>query len=120
MESGTKPRGPVALTEEPFWTLSLYSVFKGALQGHDGFESATTVGRPLSRPNKEIEAPQQTGHTKSQMASTAIQNFDQKANPMHYLRSSITKAMNEMRMGTARSVHLSPPGKSSGLPTPFR
>ena len=40
----------------------------------------------------------------SPMASTGFQNFDQKANQMYNLLSSVMKAMNEMRMGTARNM----------------
>ena len=39
-----------------------------------------------------------------QMASTAFQNFDQKANQLYNLLSSVMKAMNEMRINTMRNI----------------
>lgn len=53
---------------------------------------------------KEVEAMQETVRNKRQMASTAFQNFDQKANQLYNLMSSVMKAMNEMRMGTTRNM----------------
>ena len=35
---------------------------------------------------------------------TAFQNFDQKANQLYNLLSSVMKSMNEMRMGTVRNI----------------
>ena len=53
---------------------------------------------------KEVESMQETVRNKRQMASTAFQNFDQKANQLYNLLSSVMKAMNEMRMGTVRNM----------------
>jgi hypothetical protein len=66
-------------------------------------------GKRLSRSElnqtiKDVEAMQDTIRNKRQMASTAFQNFDQKANQQYNLLSSIMKAMNEMRMGTVRNM----------------
>ena len=51
-----------------------------------------------------LESMQETVRNKRQMASTAFQNFDQKANQLYNLLSSVMKAMNEMRMGTVRNM----------------
>lgn len=53
---------------------------------------------------KEVETMQETVRSKRQMASTAFQNFDQKANQLYNLLASVMKAMNEMRMGTVRNM----------------
>ncbi len=53
---------------------------------------------------KEVEGMQETVRNKRQMASTAFQSFDQKANQLYNLLSSVMKAMNEMRMGTTRNM----------------
>ncbi len=83
----------------------LYSVFKGALQGTDGGGSVTTEPREaLLNLTKKVEAMQDTVRNKRQMATTAFQNFDQKANQMYNMLSSIMKSMNEMRMGTTRNM----------------
>jgi len=58
----------------------------------------------LSDTIKEVEAMQETVRNKRQMASNAFQNFDQKANQLYNLLSSVMKAMNEMRMGTVRNM----------------
>ncbi len=53
---------------------------------------------------REVEAMQESVRNERQMASTAFQNFDQKANQLYNLLSSVMKAMNEMRMGTVRNM----------------
>lgn len=53
---------------------------------------------------EDIEALQAEIRNKRQMASTAFQNVDQKANQAYNLLSSIMKAMNETRMGTVRNM----------------
>jgi methyl-accepting chemotaxis protein len=58
----------------------------------------------LNQALKDVEAMQEQVRNKRQMASTAFQNFDQKANQQYNLLSSIMKAMNEMRMGTVRNM----------------
>ena len=58
----------------------------------------------LNNAMKEIEAIQEQVRNKRQMASTAFQNFDQKANQQYNLLSSVMKAMNEMRKGTVRNM----------------
>jgi hypothetical protein len=58
----------------------------------------------LSDTIKEVESMQETVRNKRQMASTAFQNFDQKASQLYNLLSSVMKAMNEMRMGTVRNM----------------
>jgi hypothetical protein len=47
---------------------------------------------------------QESVRNKREMASTAFQNFDQKANQLYNLLSSVMKAMSEMRMGTVRNM----------------
>lgn len=58
----------------------------------------------LNDTQKQVESMQEQGRNKRQMASTAFQNFDQKANQTYNLLSSVMKAMNEMRMGTVRHM----------------
>ena len=53
---------------------------------------------------KEVESMQETVRNKRQMASTSFQNFDQKANQLFNMLSSVMKALNEMRMGTVRNM----------------
>jgi len=72
-------------------------------------EALTTKSKRLDRAGlndtiKEVESMQETVRNKRQMASTAFQNFDQKANQLYNLMSSVMKAMNEMRMGTVRNM----------------
>jgi hypothetical protein len=58
----------------------------------------------LSETIREIESMQESVRNEQQMAETAFQNFDQKANQLYNLLSSVMKAMNEMRMGTVRNT----------------
>lgn len=53
---------------------------------------------------KHVESMQETVRNKRQMASTSFQNFDQKANQLYNLMSSVLKATNEMRSGTVRNM----------------
>jgi methyl-accepting chemotaxis protein len=53
---------------------------------------------------KNLESMQETVRNKRQMASTAFQNFDQKANQLYNLMSSVLKSLNEMRGGTVRNM----------------
>ena len=53
---------------------------------------------------KDVESMQETVRNKRQMASTAFQNFDQKANQLYNLMSSVLKSLNEMRGGTVRNM----------------
>jgi hypothetical protein len=53
---------------------------------------------------KQLEADQETVRNKRQMASTSFQNFDQKANQLYNLMSTVLKAMNEMRSSTIRNM----------------
>jgi len=67
--------------------------------------SAQIIDRSeLSETIKEMEIQQEQIRNKRQMASTAFQNFDQKANQLYNLLSSVMKSMNEMRMGTVRNM----------------
>lgn len=78
--------------------------------GADGkLKHTTRQNEPLDRNGlsntiKELESVQETVRNKRQMASTAFQNFDQKANQLYNLLSSVMKSMNEMRMGTVRNM----------------
>jgi len=58
----------------------------------------------LNKAMKQLESQQETVRNERQMADTAFQNFDQKANQLYNLLSSVMKAMNEMRMGTVRNM----------------
>lgn len=58
----------------------------------------------LSDEIKHVESMQETVRNKRQMASTSFQNFDQKANQLYNLMSSVLKATNEMRSGTVRNM----------------
>ncbi len=58
----------------------------------------------LNEKIKQIESMQETVRNKRQLASTAFQNFDQKANQLYNMLSSVMKAMNEMRMSTVRNM----------------
>ncbi|MCJ7526115.1 MAG: hypothetical protein MUP71_12970 [Candidatus Aminicenantes bacterium] len=53
---------------------------------------------------KEVESMQETNRNKRQMASTAFENFDQNANHLFNLLSSVMKGMNEMSMGIGRNI----------------
>jgi hypothetical protein len=53
---------------------------------------------------KNVESMQETVRNKRQMASTAFQNFDQKANQLYNLMSSVLKSVNEMRSGVVRNM----------------
>jgi hypothetical protein len=53
---------------------------------------------------KNVESMQETVRNKRQMASTAFQNFDQKANQLYNLMASVMKSLNEMRGGTVRNM----------------
>ncbi len=70
-----------------------------------GGNSKKTVDRAsLNDTIKDVESMQETVRNKRQMASTAFQNFDQKANQLYNLMSSVLKVMNEMRSGTTRNM----------------
>ena len=58
----------------------------------------------LSDEIKQVESMQETVRNKRQMASTSFQNFDQKANQLYNLMSSVLKSVNEMRSGTVRNM----------------
>jgi hypothetical protein len=60
--------------------------------------------RNLQDEIKQVEQEQEKVRNKRQIATTAFQNFDQKANQLFNLLSSVMKAMNEMRMGTVRNM----------------
>ena len=51
-----------------------------------------------------FDSMQETVRNKRQMASTAFQNFDQKANQLYNLMSSVLKSVNEMRSGVVRNM----------------
>jgi hypothetical protein len=75
--------------------------------GEDGLgpKKAVQLDRTgLSNALEEIESMRKNVRNKRQMASTAFQNYDQKANQLYNLLSSVMKAMNEMRKGTVRNM----------------
>jgi hypothetical protein len=53
---------------------------------------------------RQLQKMESEVRNRRQEASTAFQNFDQKANQLYNLLSSVMKAMNEMRMGTVRNL----------------
>ncbi len=53
---------------------------------------------------REVERMRESVRNKRQMASTAFQNFDQKANQLYNLLSSVMKAMQEMRQAPVRNM----------------
>jgi hypothetical protein len=61
-------------------------------------------GEGLSETIREVEDMRETVRNKRQDATTAFENFDQKANQLYNLLSSVMKAMKEMHMGTARNM----------------
>ncbi|MEO1173473.1 MAG: hypothetical protein AAFX94_15680, partial [Myxococcota bacterium] len=67
-------------------------------------ETKTLDRAGLNDTIKDVESMQETIRNKRQMASTAFQNFDQKANQLYNLMSSVLKVMNEMRSGTTRNM----------------
>jgi len=54
--------------------------------------------------SRDVDPNTESTRNKRQLHSTAFQNFDQKANQLYNLLSSVMKAMNEMRMGTVRNM----------------
>jgi len=58
----------------------------------------------LSDAIRDAESQQEQVRNERQMVDTAFQNFDQKANQLYNLLSSVMKTMNEMRMGSARNM----------------
>lgn len=70
-----------------------------------GYPQQRTVDRAgLNDTIKDVESMQETVRNKRQMASTAFQNFDQKANQLYNLMASVLKVMNEMRSSTTRNM----------------
>lgn len=70
-----------------------------------GFPATKTVDRSgLNDTIKDVESMQETIRNKRQMASTSFQNFDQKANQLYNLMSSVLKVMGEMRSGITRNM----------------
>ena len=53
---------------------------------------------------RNLESTRESVRNKRQMARTAFQNFDQKANQLFNLLSSVMKSMKEMRMGSVRNM----------------
>jgi hypothetical protein len=53
---------------------------------------------------REVESQQETVRNKRQAASTSFQNFDQKANQLYNMLSSVMKTANEMRMSPIRNM----------------
>jgi hypothetical protein len=58
----------------------------------------------ILRTIRQLQQMEGQVRNRRQNASTAFQNFDQKANQLYNLLSSVMKAMNEMRMGTVRNM----------------
>lgn len=77
----------------------------GKVASMAGYPQAKVVDRAgLNDTIKDVEAMQETVRNKRQMASTAFQNFDQKANQLYNLMASVLKVMNEMRSSTTRNM----------------
>jgi hypothetical protein len=78
---------------------------KGEVAMAKGYPQTKTVDRAgLNDTIKDVESMQETVRNKRQMASTAFQNFDQKANQLYNLMASVLKVMNEMRSSTTRNM----------------
>lgn len=77
----------------------------GKVKAMAGYPQSRVVDRAgLNDTIKDVEAMQETVRNKRQMASTAFQNFDQKANQLYNLMASVLKVMNEMRSSTTRNM----------------
>lgn len=77
----------------------------GKVASIKGYPQGRTVDRAgLNDTIKDVESMQETVRNKRQMASTAFQNFDQKANQLYNLMASVLKVMNEMRSSTTRNM----------------
>lgn len=77
----------------------------GNVRQMSGYPTTKTVDRAgLNDTIKDVESMQESIRNKRQMASTAFQNFDQKANQLYTLMSSVLKVMNEMRGSTTRNM----------------
>ena len=95
--------------------LSLSSVYQSASVGFDGADFLNlVVEKPeLTKELMALAAKHDFEFTSEELSEaeldqvaggTAFQNFDQKANQMYNLLSSVMKSMNEMRMGTTRNM----------------
>lgn len=77
----------------------------GKVVAKEGAAQTRTLDRAgLNDTIKEVESMQEEVRNKRQMASTAFQNFDQKANQLYNLMASVLKVMNEMRSSTTRNM----------------
>jgi|MDTC01.3.fsa_nt_gb hypothetical protein len=77
----------------------------GEIQKLKGASETKELDRAgLNDEMKHVESMQETIRNKRQMASTSFQNFDQKANQLYNLMSSVLKSVNEMRSGTVRNM----------------
>ena len=76
------------------------------LKGEVSFPAGrrTKVLSELSKAIRGLESMKTEVRNKRSMSSAAFQNFDQKANQLYNLLSSVMKAMNEMRSGTIRNM----------------
>jgi hypothetical protein len=70
-----------------------------------GYPQTKIVDRSgLNDTIKDVETSQETVRNKRQMASTAFENFDQKANQLYNLMATVLKTTNEMRSSTTRNM----------------
>lgn len=60
--------------------------------------------RELDRELGDLDITLEDARNKRQRAAEQFENFDQKANQLYNLLSSVMKAMAEMRMGIARNM----------------
>jgi hypothetical protein len=94
------------LTRADMENLGLYSepVIRMTDRASADVAKRTINSTDLNRTIHEVESQQEAARNKRQQASTAFQNFDQKANQQFNLLSSVMKAMNEMRLGAVRNM----------------
>lgn len=94
---------PIDIEVKSFDLTTLGADGKIAQVGPTEHKTVTQAG--LNAEIKDVEAAQETVRNNRQMASTAFQNSDQKANQMYNLIASVLKSKNEMYMGVTRNTN---------------
>lgn len=72
-------------------------------------ETGKNISEPVSRDSlsasmRELEAAQEEVRNKRQMVQTSFQAIDQKVNQLYQILASVTKTMNEIKMGPVRNL----------------
>ena len=73
------------------------------VRDHPDLDPAAAI-KVISAEIKGLEAAMEAARNERQMAATAFENFDQKANQLFNILSSLMKTMSEMRAGTVRNM----------------